>query len=356
MYSETTKIRVLVVDDSALVRSLLSQIINQQADMTCIGAANDPLMAREMIRSLDPDVITLDIEMPHMDGIEFLERLMRLRPMPVLMVSTLTERGADATLRALALGAVDFVAKPRLAGGEGLNSLAPEIVEKIRVAATARVKRSVLLPMTTPMASVRLGRVPAGQLICIGASTGGTEAIREILTHLPMDTPGVVITIHMPAGFTTSYAARLNSVCPMTVKEAVDGEPILPGHAYLAPGGRQFGVARKGSTYVAIVEDGELVNRHKPSVAVLFNSVASEVKANAIGVMLTGMGSDGAQAMRTMRDAGSYNLVQDAASCIVFGMPREAIARGAADAVLPLQQIAPALVARLQGRTVRLAP
>ena len=354
MNFELKKIRVLVVDDSALVRSLLAQIINQQADMTCIGAATDPLMAREMIRALDPDVITLDIEMPHMDGIDFLERLMRLRPMPVVMVSTLTERGAEATLRALALGAIDFVAKPRLGGGEGLNGLAAEIVEKIRVAATARVKRSAPLPTTTPVASVRLGRVQGGQLICMGASTGGTEAIREILTHLPADTPGMVITIHMPAGFTASFASRLNGLSAMTVKEAVDGEPILPGHAYLAPGGRQFRVARKGGAYVAIVEDGGLVNLHKPSVAVLFNSVASEVKANAIGVMLTGMGSDGAQAMRTMRDAGSYNLVQDEASCVVFGMPREAIARGAADAVLPLQQIAPALVARLQGRALRL--
>jgi len=351
---ELKKIRVLVVDDSALVRSLLAQIINQQTDMTCIGAAHDPLIAREMIRALDPDVITLDIEMPHMDGIDFLERLMRLRPMPVVMVSTLTERGAEATLRALALGAVDFVAKPRLMGGEGLNGLAVEIVEKIRVAATARVKRSAPLPTPTSVASERLGRVSAGQMICIGASTGGTEAIKEILMHLPASTPGVVITIHMPAGFTASFASRLNGLSPMTVKEAVDGEPILSGHAYLAPGGRQFRVARKGSSYVAMVEDGALVNLHKPSVAVLFNSVASEVKANAIGVMLTGMGSDGAQAMRAMKDAGSYNLVQDEASCIVFGMPREAIARGAADAVLPLQQIAPALVARLQGRTVRL--
>jgi two-component system chemotaxis response regulator CheB len=344
--SELKKIRVLVVDDSALVRSLLAQIINQQSDMTCIGAANDPLMAREMIRSLDPDVITLDIEMPHMDGIEFLERLMRLRPMPVVMVSTLTERGAEATLRALALGAVDFVAKPRVGGGEGLNGLAVEIVDKIRVAASAHVKR--MAPASLVAQPRPLGKVTAGQLICIGASTGGTEAIREILIHLPQDTPGVLIAIHMPAGFTASYAARLNSVCPMTVKEAVDGEPILPGHAYLAPGGRQFRVARKGGAYAAVVEDGAPVNLHKPSVAVLFNSVASEVKANAIGVMLTGMGSDGAQALRTMRDAGSYNLVQDAASCIVFGMPREAIARGAADVVLPLQQIAPALLARLQ--------
>jgi two-component system chemotaxis response regulator CheB len=344
--SELKKIRVLVVDDSALVRGLLAQIINQQTDMTCIGAANDPLMAREMIRSLDPDVITLDIEMPHMDGIEFLERLMRLRPMPVVMVSTLTERGAEATLRALALGAVDFVAKPRLGGPEGLNGLAGEIVEKIRMAASALVKRIGPAPLVT--VPQRLGKVPLGQLICMGASTGGTEAIREILTHLPADTPGVLIAIHMPAGFTASYAARLNSVCAMTVKEAVDGEPILPGHAYLAPGGRQFQVGRKGVAYVAIVDDGALIHLHKPSVAVLFNSVATVVKANAIGVMLTGMGSDGAQAMRAMRDAGSYNLVQDEASCIVFGMPREAIARGAADAVLPLQQMAPALLARLQ--------
>jgi two-component system chemotaxis response regulator CheB len=349
---ELKKIRVLVVDDSALVRGVLAQIINQQSDMTCIGAANDPLMAREMIRALDPDVITLDVEMPHMDGLEFLERLMRLRPMPVLMVSTLTERGAEATLRALALGAVDFVAKPRLGGPEGLNSLAVEMVEKIRVAASVLVKRMGSVPVVT--VPQRLGKVSAGQLICIGASTGGTEAIREILIHLPPDTPGVLIAIHMPAGFTASYAARLNSVCPMVVKEAVDGEPILPGHAYLAPGGRQLRVARKGGAYVAIVDDGALVNLYKPSVAVLFNSVASEVQANAIGVMLTGMGSDGAQAMRTMRDAGSFNLVQDAASCVVFGMPREAIARGAADVVLPLHRIAPALIARLQGRTVRL--
>ena len=227
-----------------LVRSLLTQIINQQSDMTCIGAANDPLMAREMIRALDPDVITLDIEMPHMDGIEFLERLMRLRPMPVVMVSTLTEKGADATLQALALGAVDFVAKPRLGGAEGLNGLAFEIVEKIRMAATAVVKRFGAAPLAaTPP---RLGKVPLGQLICIGASTGGTEAIREILTHLPADTPGVLITIHMPAGFTASFAARLNQVCPMTVKEAVDGELILPGHAYIAPGGRQFSLCRRG--------------------------------------------------------------------------------------------------------------
>jgi two-component system chemotaxis response regulator CheB len=221
-------------------------------------------------------------------------------------------------------------------------------VEKIRVAASAHVKRRAPATLVASVSPGRLGRVTAGQLICIGASTGGTEAIREILTHLPADTPGVLIALHMPAGFTTSFAARLNSLCAMTVKEAVDGEPILPGHAYLAPGGRQFQVGRKGVAYVAIVDDGALIHLHKPSVAVLFNSVANVVKANAIGVMLTGMGSDGAQAMRAMRDAGSYNLVQDEASCIVFGMPREAIARGAADAVLPLQQMAPALLARLQ--------
>jgi two-component system chemotaxis response regulator CheB len=352
------KIRVLVVDDSALVRSMLAQIINQQVDMTCVGAAHDPLMAREMIRTLDPDVITLDIEMPHMDGIDFLERLMRLRPMPVLMVSTLTERGAQETLRALALGAVDFVAKPRLGLADGLNSLAGQIVEKIRVAAAAHVKRTAPSPLHAPVMALPgpLGRVRAGQLICIGASTGGTEAIREILMHLPADTPGVVVTLHMPAGFTASFAARLDGVCQMTVKEAVDGEVILPGHAYIAPGGQQFQVGRVGANYVAQVADGAPVNLHKPSVAVLFDSVARVVQKNAIGVMLTGMGSDGAQAMRTMRDAGSYNLVQDAASCVVFGMPREAIARGAADAVLPLHQIAPALVARLQGRTASAAP
>lgn len=353
------KTRVLVVDYSALVRSLLAEIINRQKDMECIGTANDPIIAREMIRELNPDVITLDIEMPRMDGIDFLGRLMRLRPMPVVMISTLTERGAEVTMKALELGAVDFVSKPRIGVADGLSELSTQIVEKVRIAAAAHVRRAPAVlavataatPIRAPVAS--FGRVSTEKLICIGASTGGTEAIKEILTRLPADSPGIVITQHMPPGFTTSFAARLNSLCQITVQEAVSGERILPGHAYIAPGGKQFRVDRSGANYVAVVEDGELVNRHKPSVEVLFKSVASVVGRNAFGVMLTGMGNDGAKAMREMKDAGSYNFVQDEASCIVFGMPREAILHGAADEVLPLTAIAPALIAKLSSATDR---
>lgn len=341
------KIRVLVVDDSALVRGLLAEIINRQPDMQCVGTANDPLIAREMIRELNPDVLTLDVEMPRMDGLEFLGRLMRLRPMPVVMVSTLTEAGADVTLRALELGAVDFVAKPRVGVAGGLSDLSRLIVEKIRIAALAKIRRVVQLDCQKKVAINPLGRVSTEKVIFIGASTGGTEAIREVLTLLPADAPAVVITQHMPAGFTASFAARLNSLCHISVSEATHGERILPGHAYVAPGGMQFRVARSGANYVSVVEDGPLVNRHKPSVEVLFKSGAEVVGRNAFGIMLTGMGNDGANAMRQMKDAGSYNYVQDEATCIVFGMPREAIERGAADEVLPIGAIAPALVARL---------
>ena len=358
------KIRVIVVDDSALVRSLLSEIINRQRDMECIGTANDPLVAREMIRELNPDVITLDVEMPRMDGIDFLGRLMRLRPMPVVMISTLTERGAEVTMKALELGAVDFVAKPRVGLASGLNDLATQIVDKIRVAAVAQVRRTSVREaahasgsgVAAPAASAAalLGRLSTEKLICIGASTGGTEAIKEVLVQMPADSPAIVITQHMPPGFTTSFAARLNGLCQITVKEAVNGERILPGHAYIAPGGTQFHVARSGANYVAVVDDGPPVNRHKPSVEVLFKSAAAVVGRNAFGIMLTGMGNDGAVAMREMKNAGSYNYVQDEATCIVFGMPREAIAHGAADEVLPLGQIAPTLIARLRGATDRL--
>lgn len=352
----SSKIRVVVVDDSALVRSLLTEIINRQPDMECIGTANDPLIAREMIRELNPDVITLDVEMPRMDGIDFLGRLMRLRPMPVLMISTLTERGAEVTMRALELGAVDFVAKPRIGVANGLSQLATEIVEKIRIAAKAHVHRMVRPAVPTgtqgsaPVLSstALLGRLSTEKLIAIGASTGGTEAIKEVLIQMPADAPAIIITQHMPPGFTTSFAARLNSLCQITVKEAVHGERILPGHAYIAPGGKQFSISRSGANYVAVVNDDPPVNRHKPSVEVLFKSVAQHVGRNAFGIMLTGMGADGAAAMREMKDAGSYNYVQDEASCIVFGMPREAIAHGAADEVLPLGKIGEALLGRLR--------
>jgi two-component system chemotaxis response regulator CheB len=349
----TGKTRVVVVDDSALVRSLLAQIIDREPDMQCVGAACDPYAAREMIRTLNPDVITLDVEMPRMDGIDFLGKLMRLRPMPVLMVSTLTERGADVTLRALELGAVDFVAKPKIGVADGLQALATDITEKIRIAARAQVRRAPAAapaPSTqgAPAAPTALGRMSTEKLIFIGASTGGTEATKELLLGLPSDAPAVLITQHMPPGFTTSYAARLDGLCRLRVKEASDGERVLPGHAYIAPGGLHLSVERSGANYVARVRDGAPVNRHKPSVEVLFRSAAQAVGPNALGVMLTGMGADGARAMREMRDAGSHNLCQDEASCVVFGMPREAIAAGAAHEVLPLKDIAGRLIERLR--------
>lgn len=358
------KTRVVVVDDSALVRSMLTEIINRQPDMECIGAASDPFVAREMIRNLNPDVITLDVEMPRMDGIDFLSKLMRLRPMPVVMVSTLTERGADVTLRALELGAIDFVAKPKIGVADGLRQLSDDITDKIRVASKARIHRSPASPSaaagatsparpgagpavdgtaaTKPAAtsSPGLGRLSTEKIIFIGASTGGTEATKEVLSALPADSPAVVITQHMPPGFTRNYAARLDGLCRIGVKEASDGERILPGHAYIAPGGLHLSVERSGANYIARVKDGDPVNRHKPSVEVLFNSAARVVGPNAIGIMLTGMGADGAHAMREMKDAGAYCVAQDEASCVVFGMPREAIAAGAVQEVLPLTQIA----------------
>lgn len=347
------KTRVVVVDDSALIRSLLKDIIDRQPDMQCVGVAADPFAARETIRSTNPDVITLDIEMPRMDGLDFLAKLMRLRPMPVVMVSTLTERGAEVTLRALELGAIDFVAKPKIGVADGMRQLAEDITDKIRTAARAQLRRAPApAPTGSPapprIAPTGLGRLSTEKLIFIGASTGGTEATKELLLGLPADAPAVLITQHMPPGFTANYAKRLDGLARISVREAVDGERVLPGHAYLAPGGRHLAVERSGANYIARVRDGEPVNRHKPSVEVLFESAARVVGPNAFGVMLTGMGADGAKAMRTMRDAGAYNLAQDEASCVVFGMPREAIAHGAVQEVLPLAQIAPHLLERLR--------
>jgi two-component system chemotaxis response regulator CheB len=353
-----SKTRVLIIDDSALVRSLLTEIINKQPDMEAIGAAPDPLVAREMIRAMNPDVLTLDVEMPKMDGLDFLERLMRLRPTPVVMVSTLTERGAETTIRALELGAIDFVAKPKLGIAAGLNDLGRDICEKIRVASRARMHRHVVAAPAAPAAAspaaaapVRpassYSRVSTEKLIIIGASTGGTEAIREVLTRLPPDSPAVLITQHMPPGFTKSFAQRLDSLCKISVSEAVDGERVLPGHAYIAPGDRHLKLARSGANYVIALDDGPPVNRHRPSVEVLFKSAAQLAGPNVLGVMLTGMGKDGATAMLEMKQAGAFNLAQDEASCVVFGMPKEAIAVGAVDEVLPVSNVAERLLAKL---------
>lgn len=294
-----------------------------------------------------------------MDGIDFLGKLMRLRPTPVVMVSTLTERGAEVTLRALELGAVDFVAKPKIGVADGLRQLAEEITDKVRIASKAHLKRlAVAVAGPTagqgdatparPATPSSIGRLSTEKIIFIGASTGGTEATKEVLMQLPPDSPAVMITQHMPAGFTKSYAARLDGLCRIRVAEARDGERVLPGHAYIAPGGMHLSVERSGANYIARVQAGDPVNRHMPSVEVLFKSAARVVGPNALGIMLTGMGADGAKAMREMRDAGSYNFVQDEASCVVFGMPREAIAHGASHEVLPLTQIAPKLIERLR--------
>ncbi len=343
-------IKVLIIDDSALIRQLLTEIVARQPGMRVVGAAPDPLAAREMIRALNPDVLTLDVEMPKMDGLEFLEKLMRLRPMPVVMVSSLTERGTEATLRALELGAVDFVSKPRIEIAHGIEALGVEIADKIRAAAQAKIRRaghaSSARTAAAP-AAPQLCRVSTEKLIVIGSSTGGTEALRVLLTQLPPNSPGVLVTQHMPPGFTRSFAERLDGVCRITVKEAQQDERVLPGHAYIAPGDHHLKLGRSGANYVALLDDGPPVNRHRPSVDVLFRSAARHAGPNALGVMLTGMGKDGALAMLEMREAGAFNVAQNEASCVVFGMPKEAIAVGATHEVLPLDEIAGCLMRQL---------
>ena len=339
------KIKVLIVDDSALIRGVMKEIINSQPDMEVVGVAPDPLVARDLIKQTNPDVLTLDVEMPKMDGLEFLEKLMRLRPMPVVMVSSLTERGSEITMRALELGAVDFVTKPKISIQSGMLEYTDLIAEKIRIAARARIKPRPhpasaagqaagleLAPLRNPLTS-------SEKLIIIGASTGGTEAIKDFLIQLPPDCPGILITQHMPEGFTRSFADRLNKLCKISVKESEGGERVLPGHAYLAPGHSHLLLVRNGANYMTKLDQGPPVNRHRPSVDVLFNSAAVNAGKNAVGVILTGMGRDGAAGMLEMKKAGAYNLAQDEASCVVFGMPKEAIAIGATHDVGPLHEL-----------------
>lgn len=346
-------IRVLVIDDSALIRSLLTQIINSQPDMEVIGAAPDPLVAREMIRATNPDVLTLDVEMPRMDGLTFLEKLMRLRPMPVVMVSTLTEQGSNVTFRALELGAVDYIAKPTMDIRSGMENYADEIAGKIRAASTARVRRletsidgGVHAAKPQPV-TYDLQNSSTEKLIAIGASTGGTEAIKDLLTSLPPDCPGILITQHMPPAFTRSFAERLDRLSRIRVAEAQGGERILPGHAYLAPGHSHLLLKKNGANYVTELSQAAPVNRFRPSVDVLFHSVARYAGGNAIGVILTGMGKDGAAGMLAMREAGAFNFAQDEASCVVFGMPKEAIAIGAVEEVVPLSEMAGRVMAKV---------
>ncbi|SOD25507.1 response regulator receiver modulated CheB methylesterase [Variovorax sp. YR752] len=348
------KIKVLCVDDSALIRSVMTEIINSQSDMTVVGTAADPLVARDLIKVTNPDVLTLDVEMPRMDGLEFLEKLMRLRPMPVVMVSSLTERGSEIALRALELGAIDFVTKPRLGVRDGLLNYTELIAGKIRTAASARLLpgRHAAAPRPggdAPHESLlRSPLLSTEKLIIIGASTGGTEAIREVLQPLPPDSPAVMIAQHMPAGFTRSFAQRLDGLCRINVKEAEHGERVLPGYAYIAPGGFHLSLARSGANYVAHLDQEPPVNRHRPSIDVLFDSAARHAGKNAIGIILTGMGRDGAEGLLRMKRAGAHTLAQDEASCVVFGMPREAIALGAVDDVSPLSEVSRRVMAHLR--------
>jgi two-component system, chemotaxis family, protein-glutamate methylesterase/glutaminase len=353
--SPAKRTRVLIVDDSALVRRLLTDMLSSDRSIEVVGAAGDAYAAREMIKALNPDVLTLDVEMPKMDGFTFLKNLMRLRPMPVIMISSLTEHGASITLDALAAGAVDYLPKPKIDVAATLATYREELILKIHAAASARVRpigASILatterygvdavLPKSLPRPLRTTERV-----VAVGASTGGTEAVKEFLLGLEADTPGILITQHIPKAFSAQFAKRMDACCRMSVCEAQDGQQILPGHAYIAPGDRHLLLERDGARYVCRLDDGKPVNRHKPSVDVLFRSVAQRAAGNAVGVILTGMGKDGALGLLEMRQAGAATVVQDEATSVVWGMPGEAVALGAACHILPLGSIS-ATVSRL---------
>lgn len=336
------KHKVLVVDDSALIRKLLTCILNEDPELEVVGAACDPYDAWDKIQKLKPDVLTLDVEMPKMDGIVFLEKLMKSKPISVVMVSTLTEKGCETTLRALELGAIDFVAKPKLDVQSGTLELADEIAAKVKTAARARPRPAPRRRSAVAKCSQASGALiqSTHKIIAIGASTGGTEALMEVLSELPADAPGIVIVQHMPGGFTNRYAERLNRHCNIRVREARDGDRILPGQALLAPGGHHLKVTRAGASYQVCVFDDQPVNRFKPSVDVLFHSCARHIGKHTIGVILTGMGRDGADGMRALHDAGSRTIAQNEETSVVFGMPKEAIAAGGVECVVPLEQVA----------------
>ncbi len=346
------KIKVLIVDDSALIRQMLTEMLKSDNGIEVVGVAHDPLIAREKIKLLKPDVITLDVEMPKMDGITFLRNLMRLHPLPVVMVSSLTEKGADITLEALELGAVDFVSKPKTDVAHTLTNYAEELIRKVKSAAVARVrplvrrleKNTTLSPKHSADAILEKSTrkkhfKTTDKIIAIGASTGGTEAIKEVLIALPPNAPGIVITQHIPEAFSGPFAKRMDGVSQMTVCEARDGQQIVQGHVYIAPGNRHLLVDRDGARYICRLNDGPRVNRHKPSVDVMFRSVAENVGHNAISVLLTGMGDDGAKGMQEMQDTGAPTIAQDEKSSVVWGMPGEAVRLGCVDTVLPLQMI-----------------
>jgi two-component system chemotaxis response regulator CheB len=366
-------IRVLIVDDSALVRQILTELLRTDPGIEVVGTASDAFFARNKIKKLEPDVITLDVEMPRMDGITFLRNLMRLHPMPVVMVSSLTDRGAEITLDALSLGAVDYLPKPKMDLAHKLGEYREELIEKVRAAARARVRpgrhlndpppaaaqpRPAPRPATPEPANSATVIMPRmapkhissnDRLIAVGASTGGTEAIREFLMGMSADAPGIVIVQHIPKVFSGPFAQRLDRTCPVRVCEAVDGMDIRPGHAYIAPGDQHLMVVRSGGRWTCRLDDGPPVNRHRPSVDVLFRSVAQQAGANAVGVLLTGMGKDGAQGLKEIQAAGGSTLAQDEATSVVWGMPGEAVELGAADEVLPLTRLAPRVLELVGG-------
>jgi two-component system chemotaxis response regulator CheB len=353
-------IRLLIVDDSALVRKLLTEMLGRDRDIEIVGTAADPYAAREKIKQLNPDVITLDVEMPRMDGLTFLENLMRLRPMPVVMVSSLTQKGADVTLRSLELGAIDFVGKPKNDVAGSLADYADELISKVKMAAGARVSPRSIAPRVQvkqvdarhtadavlPASSGRRVLRTTERIVAIGASTGGTEALREILDVLPPDAPAIVVSQHIPAAFSKPFAERMNRTSAMSVCEVQDGQYLLPGHVYIAPGDRHFLVERDGARYRCRLNDGPPVNRHRPSVDVMFRSVAQNVGPNATGVILTGMGDDGARGLKEMLDAGAGTIAQDEASSVVWGMPGAAVRMEAAQHISPLLRI-PELILQL---------
>ncbi len=356
------KIRVLIVDDSASVRQALAKVLTEEGDIEIIGAAGDPFMAAKKLQEDVPDVITLDVEMPKMDGITFLRKLMSQHPIPVVMCSSLTEAGSETLMQAMEAGAVDVILKPKIAAADFLAESGARIRQTIRAAAQARLgamrKRSVGTGSSSPGPAAKLtadavlppptGRAMAKtteMVCCIGASTGGTEALRELLEVLPANTPGIVIVQHMPEKFTAAFAKRLNGLCEVEVKEAENGDPVLRGHVLIAPGDKHMLLERQGARYVVSVRDGPLVSRHRPSVDVLFRSAARSAGSNAMGVIMTGMGDDGARGMLEMHQAGAFNIAQDEATSVVYGMPKEAVAKGGVDRIVPLEQIAREILA-----------
>lgn len=342
MTTTAKPVRVLVVDDSAVMRDLLSGILAEDSEIEVVDTAPDPYVAREKIKALNPDVITLDVEMPHMDGVTFLRKIMTLRPMPVVMISTLTTAGAETTLEALEIGAVDFVAKPTANVATTLAQLAPELRAKVKNAGRTKVRA----PVVRKVRQHGLSRSAASddKIIFIGASTGGVEALKVVLTGMPADSPPVLITQHMPPRFTHAFAERLNRECAMTISEARHGDPVEQGHAYIAPGSHHLEIAKSGGRYVCALNDGPLVSGHRPSVDALFQSAAKLVGANAVAAILTGMGKDGANGMREMRNAGAYTIGQDEATALIYGMPRVAFEVGGVIKQAPLGEVAEAIL------------